>query len=140
MVELSQEQLDRLLTVKQFAELKNTTPGVIRREAKKDSIPGMYRPWKTLGFDPLESADWEAPSGSARIVREDGRQKYMAWLNDEEKVTLGELGIEVIDQRIAAKARRDARKAAAVGAPTVVAVAGEAPEAADDLFADFGDS
>jgi len=137
-VELSQEQLDRLLTVKQFAELKNTTAGVIRREAKKENIPGMYRPWKTMGFDPIESAGWVAPDGAQKIVREDGRRKFTAWLNEEEVMTLTELGIEVEDPRVAAKARRDARKAAASSAPTVVAVTGETSGAAEDLFSEFG--
>ncbi len=137
MSEIAQEVLDRLLTVSELAALKNTTPGVVRREAKKNNIPGMHRPWKTLGFDSEMVADWVAPAGSARIVRPDGRRKYTAWLNEEEVVTLGELGIEVVDPRIAAKTRRDARKAAKAEAEGTATA--EAPsEGAEDLFKDFG--
>ena len=136
MSEITQEVLDRLLTVAELATLKNTTAGVVRREAKKGNIPGLYMPWKKMGFDSEAVADWTPPTGSARILREDGRRKFTAWLNDEEVTTLSELGIEVVDPRIAAKARRDARKAAAA-ADTAPA---EAEGPADDLFGNFGNS
>ena len=75
--------------------------------------------------------------------REDGRQRFRIYLNQEEYEALKSQGFEIVDPREAAKKRRAERKAKKA-ASGEAGVSEEAPQAevtldeADDPFADFG--
>ncbi len=139
MRDYSMEELAKLLTMSQVAELKNVPVGVVRRAARSEAgIPGKVEVLGRFGFDPVLVATWEPPAGSARTVREDGRKKYWVFANTEEHADLVELGYEVVDPSIAAKARRTARKAAKAAKVGAVPTEAEGTETeSEDPFADF---
>lgn len=130
---------ETLLTVKQVAEMFEVEPRIVRREAKKDNIPGTYKLLGKVGFDPELVTDWSPPEvgvfGARGPKREDGRQRYTIYLNKEEKAKLSE-HYEVSDPREAAKARRAARKVAKAGVTSSGDIA-EPSEDADNPFAEF---
>ena len=133
--ELNLEKLETFLSTTEVAEMFDVSPGVVRREAKKDAIPGAVNILGRLGFDPELVQGWEPPEGrTGGIKREDGRVRWKILLNDDEKAKLVAEGYEIEDPRAAGKARRAARKAAEKqgGEQTV------AEEANDgDPFSDF---
>jgi len=136
MKEYSMEELAKLLTYRQVAELKNCPVSVVRRAARKNEIPGEVEVLGRTGFDPDLVMAWTPKEGTPRTVREDGRRKYWVWANEAEVSEMTELGYEVVDPRVAARARREARKAkkAASGSDAETKAVSE-PE---DPFADFG--
>lgn len=134
--------VEKLLSVNDVAALFEIEPRVVRRCARKGLIPGQYKILGKLGFDPDKLADWTPPEvgvfGARTPKRDDGRQRYHIFLTAEEEAKLSP-HYELVDPRVAAKARRAARKAAKAeagegqkaGAPPSVAEA-------EDPFADFG--
>ena len=139
-MEMSVEQLQALLTVKQVAAMFDVPARVVRKAAKAGTIPGHIEVLGKDGFDPDKVANWTPPEAGTRVVgasREDGRRRYRGFFNDEELAVLLSQGYEITDPRVAAKERRAARKAAkAEGGGEE---ASESPtEGAEDLFADFG--
>jgi len=136
MADITQEQLDRLLTAAEVAELFDVSVSIVRRETRKNRMPGVVKFMKYTGYDSELIKSWTPPDGTARETREDGRKKFVVMLNDEEAVQLKELGIEIIDTRAQARARRDARKAKK-GAEAAEATEATTEEA-DELFDNFG--
>ena len=141
MASLSREELQKLISVNDVAKLFEVRPGIVRREAKKDNIPGAYLMIGKYGFDPEEVMAWEPPVAGTRTVgakREDGRQRYAIWLTLEEHAGLSP-DYEMTNPRERAAARRAAKKAAAAEAPA--ATAGEADAtvevATENPFATF---
>ena len=134
---ISQEQLDRLLTAAEVAELFDVATSVVRRETRKGTMPegSVVKFMKYTGYDSELVKTWVPAAGTARETREDGRHRYTAMLNVEEVAQLKALGIEIVDTRAKAKARRDARKAKSETDVTVDA--GDESEEADELFGDF---
>jgi len=136
---MSVEQLQALLTVKQVAEQFGVPARVVRKAAKAGEIPGHIEVLGKDGFDPDKVMSWTPPEPGTRVVgakRDDGRQCYHGYFNEEEVATLLAQGYEIIDPRVAAKERRAARKAAkAEGTPEDV---GAEAEGDDNPFADFG--
>lgn len=139
-MELSQEKLEKLLTTTQVAEMFDTEPRIVRREAKKGNIPGFYEVMGQYGFDPdaLESEGWEPPETSSRgsSTRDDGRLRWKIWLTKEEEEALEAEGYEIENPRAKARARRAARKAAE-GEDTESEEVEETDDESDP-FADFG--
>lgn len=132
--------LERLITVGQLAEMKEVPARIVRREARDDNIPGAIQVLGKWGFDPDKASAWSPPEAGTRVAvtREDGRRSHRIFLTDEERTNLASQGFEIIDPRVAAKARRAARKAkkaaaAAAAAPASVSV----DTAAADPFAGF---
>jgi len=128
-------QLEKLITVKDVAELFEVEPRIVRRESRKGAIPGQIKVLGKMGFDPDVVTSWVPPEGGERISkREDGRRRYRIFLSEAEFATLAEGGYEIVDPRVAAKARRTARKAkaAAGGAATAAEVTDE-----EDPFGGF---
>jgi len=132
--DFSLERLARLLSASQLAEQKNVRVNVVRKAAREGTIPGAVEILGRIGFDPDLVAGWTPPEGSQRQVREDGRRKYWVWCTDAEFAEVVELGYEGEDPRLAAKARRAARKAKK-DASTDVA---EDTDTEGDPFEDFG--
>lgn len=134
------EQLEKLLTVGQVAEMMDVEPRIVRREARKDKIPGCTKILGKYGFDPELVEDWEPPEPGTRrgrSTREDGRKRYKIYLSDDELAALKEQGFEIVNPRIAARERRARRKAKAETASPSTGEA-EAPAAEpSDPFADF---
>ncbi len=135
-------QLENLLTVKDVAEMFEVEPRIVRREARKKNIPGAYDVLGRYGFDPEKVTEWEPPEPGERRVgarRDDGRQRYRIYLNQEEFTKLQSQGFEMVDPREAAKARRAARKAkkasAAEAGESEAVAAGDVSD--EDPFADF---
>lgn len=133
-------ELEQLLTITEVAELFGTEPRIVRREARKDTIPGTIKVLGKFGFDPDKVKDWVPPEPGTRTVgakREDGRRRYRVYLSEEEATKLKAEGYELVDPREAAKQRRVARKAAKAakveGTSETAAETGEG-----DPFADFG--
>lgn len=129
---------ESLLTIQQVADMFDVPARVVRKEAKKGHIPGTVQVLGKYGFDPEKVTDWTPPEAGERVVgarREDGRQRYRIYLSPEEFETLKAGGYELNDPRVAAKARRAARKGKA--APQGEEKPGE-PVAGEDPFADFG--
>ena len=129
-------QVEQLLTVKQVAEKFGVEPRVVRRAVRKGTINGVVSILGRTGFVPEAVADWTPPEpgvfGARGPAREDGRRRYTAFLTEEEH-TLLSATYEIVDPRIAAKARRAARKAAKLAA-------GEGETSAEvdaNPFADF---
>jgi len=133
--------LSALLSVKQVAELFEVEPRVVRKEARKGKIPGQVQVLgKYYGFDPELVTNWKPPEAGTfgpRTKRDDGRSWYRIALSPEEFTTLN-AQYEVVDPRIAAKARRAARKAAKTEAGEGQDIAQEATPEEGDPFADFG--
>jgi len=134
---LNQEEMAQLITIAQFAKLVGCSSGVVRKEGKKGNIPGCYHVMGTIGFNPEEAKAWTPPSGSApRVTRDDGRLLYNIALLPEELATLTGT-YEIIDPRVEAAAKREARKVAraaqkAAAAATTVAVDTNDEEDVDD--------
>ena len=127
-------QLEKLITVKDVAELFEVEPRIVRRESRKGAIPGQIKVLGKMGFDPDVVTSWVPPEGGERISkREDGRRRYRIFLSEEEYALLSAT-YEVVDPRVAAKARRAERKAkaAAGGAATAAEVTDE-----EDPFGGF---
>ena len=143
-MEITIEKLESLLTVKQVAERFGVRPGVVRKAVKKGTIPGAIKVFKTKdGFDPDLVADWVPPEpgeyGVRSPKREDGRRKYHAFLLPAEVEKLEAEGYEVVDPRVAAKARRAAKKAAEAGEASEAGEVNAAPASDSDAnpFSDF---
>lgn len=139
-MEISIEKLQSLLTVKQVAEMFDVPARVVRKAAKSDTIPGLIEALGKYGFDPDLVSSWTPPEPGTRVVgarREDGRQRYRIYLSEEEAAKLLAEGYEVSDPRVAAKARRAAKKAAGVDAAEAPKASPDA-EDEDDPFGDFG--
>ena len=138
---LNQEEMAQLITIAQFAKLVGCSSGVVRKAGKKGEIPGCYHVMGTIGFNPEEAKGWTPPSGSApRITRTDGRLLYNIALLPEELATLTGT-YEIIDPRVEAAAKRQARKdaraakkAAEAAATTTVAVDTNDEDVDDDDF------
>lgn len=134
-------ELSALLSVKQVAELKDVPARIVRKEARKGKIPGQVQVLgKYYGFDPELVESWTPPEAGTfgpRTKREDGRSWYRIALSPEEFATL-DASYEIVDPRVAAKARRAARKAARAEAGEGTDVAQEEGESEGDPFADFG--
>ena len=142
MAELDFTQLARLITVKDVAEHFEVEDRIVRREVRKTPcpIPGAVKILGKWGFDPDLVLEWTPPEGGGERAskREDGRTQYRIFLSKEELATLSPT-YEIVDPRIAAKARRAARKAKAAAAAAgeggdAVAVAGDT----ENPFNDFG--
>lgn len=138
--------LEKLISVAEVAEHFGVRPGIVRRAAKKEEIPGAIKVVGKYGFDPVEMLKWVPPEPGTRRVgakRADGRQRYNIWLTLEEEAGLAPK-YEIVDPRERAKARRAAKKAAAAegGATaesTDVADADVKVPEGGDPFATFGD-
>jgi len=137
---ITEEQLERLLTVTEAAEIKNVPVSAFRKAIRNGTLPegAVVKFMKHTGIDIELLKDWEPEAGTERATREDGRKKFTAMLNDEEVEQLQALGIEIIDTRAAAKKRRDARKAIAAAKGSVVD-AGSVDDSDDDDDDDDGD-
>ena len=136
-MEISMEKLEALLSVAQVADLFEVPRRIVRAAARKGEIPGAISVLGRIGFDPDQVTSWTPPEGGERAAkREDGRRKYNAWLTPEEKDALVAQGFELVDPRVASKARREARKAAKAEAAGSDAKA-ETPSEGDP-FNDFG--
>lgn len=145
-------ELEKLLTVTEAAALYGVHPRVVRKAAKADppTIPGRVKVLGKIGFNPEllkkpgEEGCWVPPEPGDRVVgvaREDGRKRYRIFLSDEEYAELSPK-YDMLDPRIAAAARRKARKDAKAAAAGQAAVAGEpagepSVTVAEDPFADF---
>lgn len=144
-MELSAEKLNKLLTTTEVAEMFDTSPRIVRREAKKGNIPGFYEVLGQFGFDPEEVEDWEpdlSTSTYTRSSRTDGRLRWKIWLTKEEEEALEAEGYEIENPRKIARQRRAARKAREEGEEGNVEEAEiEVPEEEaeeNDPFAGFG--
>jgi len=107
-------QVEQLLTTKQVAEMFEVETRIVRRAARKGTIPGVVRILGRTGFVPELVKDWEAPEpgtfGARGPSRDDGRQRYVIFLSQEEYTKLA-AEHELVDPRERSKARRAARKA-----------------------------
>lgn len=135
-------ELKDLLSVKQVAELFGVEPRVVRKEARKNAIPGQVLVFnKYYGFDPDAVTSWKPPEAGTfgpRRGRDDGRSWYRIALSPEEFAALNAT-YEIVDPRVAAKARRAAKKAAKTEGGEGTDVAQDVAEASEgDPFADFG--
>jgi len=134
-------KLEELLTVSQVAEMHDVPARIVRKAARRGTIPGQIKVLGKYGFDPELSQTWTPPEpgefGTRKAKREDGRQRYRIYLTVEEATTLQGQGFEVTDPRDEAKVRRAARKAAAVKGETQAQAQAQTQEG-DDPFADFG--
>jgi len=137
-------QLEQLLTVNDVAEMFDVEPRIVRREARKNNIPGAIDVLGRHGFDPDKVKEWEPPEPGTRRVgarREDGRQRYRIYLSPQEYEDLKAKGFELVDPREAAKARRAARKAKKAAAAEAKAddggQAAQVEQDEEDPFADF---
>lgn len=132
-------ELEKLVTVKDVAEMFEIPDRIVRREVRKEPcpIPGAHKILGKWGFDPDLIGDWTPPDvgeGAAVTRREDGRRRYRIFLSESEHAILvGDY--EIIDPRVAAKARRAAKKAKAAGEPPAEGAAEAATE--KDPFEDF---
>lgn len=141
MADLDLSMIAKLLTTAQLAAKKECDQSAIRRAAKAGDLPS-YDILGRKGFDPEDETviNWVPPEGSSRAVREDGRKRYIIYLNDDEVAAVnaayvGDDGNPLLqDPRIAAKARRAARKAAKEAAGDT----DEADDDDDEMFEDFG--
>ena len=142
MAELDFTQLARLITVKDVAELFEVEDRIVRREVRRDPcpIPGAVKILGKWGFDPDLVTGWTPPEGGAGRAskREDGRSQYRIFLTTEELATLSTY--EIVDPRVAAKARRAARKAKAAAAEAGGDESAGAAASGDEPnpFGDFG--
>jgi len=110
-------QLAKLITVQDVAEMFDVEPRIVRRAARKNEIPGTVKVLGKIGFDPDKVADWvplEAGERRGRVTREDGRRRYRIYLSEDEFKALKDEH-EIVDPRIASRARRDAKKAGVAG-------------------------
>lgn len=134
-------EMSALLSVKQVADLFEVPARIVRKEARKGKIPGQVQVLgKYYGFDPELVTNWTPPVAGTfgpRTKRDDGRSWYRIALSPEEFTTL-DATYEIVDPRVAAKARRVARKAAKAEAGEGADVAQEATAEEGDPFADFG--
>ena len=136
---LNQEEMAQLITIAQFAKLVGVSSSTVRKAGKKGEIPGCYHVMGTIGFNPEEAKGWSPPEGgSVRITRNDGRLLYNIALLPEELATLTGT-YEIIDPRVEAAAKREARrvaraakKAAEAAATVSVAVDTNDEEDVDD--------
>ena len=130
-------QLAKLITVNQVAEIHGVLPRVVRKAARAGEIPGTHSVLGKFGFDPEAVLGWEPPEGGGeragrKAAREDGRRRYRIYLDEGEVTALRGRGFEIVDPRVAARERRQARKA---GLSDVGEKADEA--SSPDPFADF---
>lgn len=139
--ELTKEQLESLLTTTEVAEMFDTEPRIVRREAKKGNIPGHVEIMGQHGFLPDEVEEWEVPEstgGSRGSVREDNRLRWKIWLTKEEEEALEAEGYEIENPRAKARARRARRRAAEKAQEEEVEATSELEaDDSDDPFADF---
>jgi len=128
-------KLEKLITVQDVAEMFEVRPGIVRREARKGNVPGAIKVLGKTGFDPDLVQTWTPPEGGERVSkREDGRRRYRIFLSEEELATLSPT-YEIVDPRVAAKARRAAKKAKAEAGGEVPAAAADAPDPFEDFEA-----
>ena len=129
-----------------MAELFGVEPRIVRKEARKNAIPGQVLVLnKYYGFDPdavsHPETGWKPPEAGTfgpRTKRDDGRSWYRIALSPEEFTAL-DATYEIVDPRVAAKARRAAKKAAkAEGADGHDIQEAQTAESEGDPFADFG--
>ena len=135
-MDITIEKLNSLLTIAEVAALHEVPARVVRKEAKAGNIPGQISVLGKFGFDPELVVNWEPPEPGTRTVaasRPDGRQRYRIYCNKEEAAKLLAEGFELTDPRVAAKARREARKAKEAGSETEATTEVEGA----DPFADF---
>ena len=134
-MDITIEKLNSLLTISEVATLHEVPARVVRKAAKANQVPGQIAVLGKFGFDPELVIAWVPPEPGTRVVgarRPDGRRRYRIYCNPEEAAKLLAEGFELTDPRVAAKARREARKAQE-GSEV------EAPADAEggDPFADF---
>jgi len=137
---LDAELLSRLVTATELAEIVGCRPATVRKAAKRGEIPGTFVVVRKTLFDREVAGKWTPPEGGRRVSqREDGRRRYQIYLTDEEAATLMKGGYEVIDPRVAAKARREKRKAEKAKGKERTAKGSIAPEGSEeDPFDSFG--
>lgn len=112
--------ITNVITLKQYANEHGLCVKRLRRIARKHDWPNDVKPFKFGGDDGIWAIDANAPmvtlpAKSARGTRRpDGRQRYIVFANETELVTIaGFVGDDnIVNPRIAAKSRRDARKTA----------------------------
>ncbi|MCK4816473.1 hypothetical protein KA005_11955 [bacterium] len=120
-------KITNVITLKQYAETHGFDPKRLRRIARNGEFPGDVQPFKfgdTNGRGGVWAIDANAPKitlpdkSERGARRADGRQRYIVFVDThvtstEHDAIANIVGIDnIIDPRVAAKSRRDARKLA----------------------------
>ena len=112
------QKITDVITLGEYAERHALDVKRLRRAARKNEFPGEYTPFKWGGKNGLWAIDATAPEivlppkSQRGARRADGRQRHIVFATVTELVAVrGIVGNDnVVDPRVAAKQRRDARK------------------------------
>lgn len=134
-------QITNVVTLKQYANKHGLDGKRLRRLARKNEWPNDNGPFKFGGDDGIWAIDTDAPAivlpdkSTRGTRRADGRQRFVVYANKTELATVvGIVGNDnVVNPRVAAKSRRDARKLADAVADAVVDAVETGNDMADDI-------
>lgn len=108
-------KITNVVTLSEYADKHDLDVKRLRRLARKNEFPGNVQPFK---FGSIWAIDATAPAvtlpdkSKRGTRRPDGRQRFIVYVNADELDAIAHIvtSDNIIDPRVAAKSRRDARE------------------------------